>query len=114
MIKFLKRRRQIRGEVKELRRIPSLSCDSEDLLPARDCNLEQIFNSEEIAQAWETIRPALEAFELPDGTGEVNRGDRRAIFYLISYFEPQTVLEIGTHIGASTLHIAAALRKAQR
>jgi len=114
VIEFLKRRRQIRGEVKELRRIPTLGCDSEDLRHAKDCNLTEIFNSEEIAKAWETIRQSLEAFELPDGTGEVNRGDRRAIFYLISYFEPQTVLEIGSHIGASTLHIAAALHNAQR
>jgi predicted O-methyltransferase YrrM len=38
-------------------------------------------------------------------------GDRRAIFYLIRHFAPQVVLEIGTHIGASTMHIALALSR---
>ena len=111
---FIKRRRQIRREVKDLKRIPSRRCDIERLLPARDCNLEEIFNASEIAEDWEAIRPALEAFEFPNGAGEINPGDRRAIFYLISYFKRQSVLEIGTHIGASTLHIAVALQRAQR
>lgn len=53
--------------------------------------------------------PELKAFEIPDGTGGVNPGDRRAIYYLVSYFRPRSVLEVGTHIGASTVHIAAAL-----
>ena len=39
----------------------------------------------------------------------VNVGDRRAVFYLISAIKPTTVLEVGTHIGASTIHIASAL-----
>lgn len=43
-------------------------------------------------------------------TGGVNPGDRRAIYQLIRYFKPMHVLEVGTHVGASTLHIAAALR----
>jgi len=111
---FLKRRRQIRREAKDLGRIPSRRCDIERLLPARDCNLEEIFNSAVIAEAWEAIRPALDVFELPDGAGEINPGDRRAIFYLISHFKCQSVLEIGTHIGASTLNISAALQRAQR
>jgi predicted O-methyltransferase YrrM len=42
-------------------------------------------------------------------TGGVNPGDRRAIYYLIAKFKPKDVLEIGTHIGASTTCIASAL-----
>lgn len=44
-------------------------------------------------------------------TGGVNPGDRRAIYYLVRALKPVNVLEIGTHVGASTLHIAAALRQ---
>ena len=47
---------------------------------------------------------------MPDNTGGVNPGDRRAIFHLISYFKPSKILEIGTHIGASTLYMASALK----
>lgn len=44
-------------------------------------------------------------------TGGVNLGDQRAIFYLISNYKPKTVLEVGTHIGCSSVHIASALKK---
>ena len=43
--------------------------------------------------------------------GGVNPGDRQALYYLITALAPKNVLEIGTHIGASTLHIACALRQ---
>lgn len=114
MLKSLERILQIRREAAELRRIPSLGCAVERLLPAGEINLEGIFNSGEIARAWGAMRPALEVFEIPDGNGGVNPGDRMAMFYLASYFKPHSVLEIGTHIGASTVHIAAALHQAQR
>ncbi len=44
-----------------------------------------------------------------DKHGGVNPGDRRAIYTLIKELKPKSVLEIGTHIGASTLYIASAL-----
>lgn len=34
-------------------------------------------------------------------------GDRRALFYLVRAFRPTRVLEIGSHVGASTVHLAA-------
>jgi predicted O-methyltransferase YrrM len=49
------------------------------------------------------------------GTGEifggVNPGDRRALYHLIARVQPKRVLEIGTHVGASTIYIASALRR---
>jgi predicted O-methyltransferase YrrM len=42
--------------------------------------------------------------------GGINPGDRRALFYLIWALKSAKVLEIGTHIGASTLYIARALK----
>jgi predicted O-methyltransferase YrrM len=39
----------------------------------------------------------------------VNPGDRRAIFALAAYLKPRRVLEIGTHIGSSTVMLASAL-----
>jgi predicted O-methyltransferase YrrM len=44
-------------------------------------------------------------------TGGINPGDRRAAYYLIRSLKPASVLEIGTHVGASTLHIAAGLKQ---
>lgn len=110
MLGFLKRIRKIRREAGELESVPSLGCKAESLRSAEEVNLEEIFSSREIEAAWEALTPELREFAIPDGTGGVNPGDRRAIFYLVSYFEPRTVLEVGTHIGASTVYIAAALR----
>jgi predicted O-methyltransferase YrrM len=44
-------------------------------------------------------------------TAGVNSGDRRAIYHLIRALRRRRVLEIGTNVGASTLHIAAAMKR---
>jgi predicted O-methyltransferase YrrM len=111
---FLKRIGKIRREASALKSVPRLSVKVECLLPAKEIKVEEIFSSEWIETAWDAVRPGLQTFEIPDGTGGVNPGDGRAIFYLISYFKPRSVLEVGTHIGASTVHIAAALHRDQR
>ena len=51
----------------------------------------------------------MDSFNTSNFTGGVNPGDRKAIFFLIRYFKPKAVLEIGTHIGASTINIASAV-----
>ena len=40
----------------------------------------------------------------------VNPGDRQAIYKLIAGLQPTSILEIGTHIGFSTLHMAMAAK----
>jgi predicted O-methyltransferase YrrM len=69
------------------------------------------FRSPEIDQEWNGVAARLaEICPIKDGTtGGVNPGDRRALFYLVKTLRPASVLEIGSHVGASTAHIAAAL-----
>lgn len=71
--------------------------------------LDSILSSEIIKEEWDAVSRRLDALKIPDGTGGVNPGDRRAIYYLIRHLKPQRALEIGTHIGASTVHILSAL-----
>lgn len=71
------------------------------------------FNDPQAAAAWRTAEPKLHEFPIPDGTGGVNPGDRRAIFYLVRHLRARSVLEIGTHIGASTTHVASALHSVE-
>lgn len=93
-----------------LRGAESVECDSSALLNGFDANqLREVFRSPELEREWKDIRPKLEGLSITTSAGGVNPGDRRAIYYLIRYFRPQSMLEIGTHIGASTVHIAAAL-----
>jgi predicted O-methyltransferase YrrM len=100
---------QAAEEPPALESIPKLECDVTFLRYAEGLPLDEIFNSPELAAAWEGVAPIVEALDIPDATGAVNPGDRRAIFYLTSYLKPRFVLEVGTHLGASTVHIAAAL-----
>ena len=115
--KFLQRRRQIMRETLTLKRIPALPCKSESLRSLTDKDLAEILDCIETRQEWtQTEEDLIQACQIEDGkTGGVNPGDRRAVWYLIKGFGATSVLEIGTHVGASTLHIAAALQSmAQR
>jgi len=75
--------------------------------------LGQAFRSDRVDEEWRAIENEPVVMGITEKAGGVNPGDRRAIYYLVRHFRPRTVLEIGTHIGASTMHIAAALRRAQ-
>jgi predicted O-methyltransferase YrrM len=91
----------------------SCNCDplSRDLTPA---HIAQVFLSDRVHQEWRAVEDDIARLgisgEKPDA---INPGDRRAIYYLVRHLRPRSVLEIGTHLGASTVHIAAALRKVQ-
>lgn len=92
----------------DLYKIKKVNFDLQNLRKSNEINLDQIFNSQEINEFWKNTSVAIEKFGIPDGTGGVNPGDQRAIFYLISALKPKSVLEIGTHIGGSTVIIASA------
>jgi predicted O-methyltransferase YrrM len=88
------------------------SCDPGALARVDSINLADILHAPGTEASWRDARDRLSRFDIVDGTGGVNPGDRRAIYYLIHHLRPASVLEVGTHIGASTLHIAAALSAA--
>jgi predicted O-methyltransferase YrrM len=99
----------IRREMKELSRIHTLDCDARNLRPRSEVDLEELFDSHEIEMRWHQSSKQTDELAIPERRGGLNLGDRKAIFYLISKLNPSSVLEIGTHIGASTVHIASAL-----
>ena len=105
----LKRRLKVVQETWELQRLPKPACKADALLPVENIKREAIFASTEIEREWEVAAERIQSLEIPEGTGGVNPGDRRAVFYLVCHFRPCSILEIGTHVGASTLHMAAAL-----
>ena len=105
----LKRSLGIRRETKELMSIQQLECDVRNLRSISQTNLRDLFDSNQIEKMWSDSIKQTDSFAIPDGTGGVNPGDRKAIYYLISALNPSSVLEIGTLIGASTLNISSAL-----
>lgn len=106
---FLRRLLQIRNARKELDAIDAIACDASALRACGQISADAIFRDAAGQSAWQRAEADLAKFAIPDGTGGVNPGDRRAIFHLVHHFRPVSVLEIGTHIGASTVHIATAL-----
>jgi cephalosporin hydroxylase len=66
-----------------------------------------------ITAEWPVISSQVDQIVLIEdmATAGVNPSDRRAIYHLIRALRPRRVLEIGTNVGASTLHIAAAMKR---
>jgi predicted O-methyltransferase YrrM len=99
----------VRRETKALSRTPRLECDTRKLRLRSEIDLSELFDSHEIQTRWDQSSKKTEQLAIPERRGGLNVGDRRALYYLISSLNPSSVLEIGTHIGASTLHIASAM-----
>ena len=104
---------KIQKERVELHLVPKQPADAAEHLrrSLSQTELRQLLSANERGTEWRELEPELArtigTANLPGG---VNPGDRRAIFSLLRSLAPQSVLEIGTHVGASTIHIIAALR----
>ena len=109
MYRVLERRRNVRG----LRREPPRSLDQTDtaaFLNVRDLGLDDIFENSDCVVQWQESSARLDTISISASAGGVNPGDRRALYQLISHMQPSRVLEVGTHIGASTVYLADAMR----
>jgi len=78
--------------------------------------IANFFCSPEIDQQWNAMAARLaDVCQIEDlKTGGVNPGDRRALFYIVKALKPANLLEIGSHVGASTVHIGAAMAPGSR
>lgn len=97
----------------ELSRINRLTCDSQPLARVCQINLDTVFQSDVYRQELEVFEKEIDLLSIPQEAGGVNPGDRHAIYSLVRHLQPRLVLEVGTHIGASTICIATALRTMQ-
>jgi predicted O-methyltransferase YrrM len=85
--------------------------DTENLAVLESSQIAAIFRSHQIDQQWNALSARLaDLCQIEDlKTWGVNPGDRRALFYVVKALQPASILEIGTHVGASTVHIGAAM-----
>jgi len=102
---------RLQKEAKQLSTIQKIGCSTDNLRGVSNLSLRDIFSSYKIDDIWFDSEKEIKQFNIPDNAGGVNPGDQRAIYYLINAINPISVLEVGTHIGASTIHIASALHK---
>lgn len=98
---------------KDMSFAPRLDFPLASLKSADSFSPDAAWNDPQIARAWaqdfDMIRMLVRDEDLHGG---VNPGDRRAIYCLIRALRPKNVLEIGTHIGMSSVFIARALASA--
>jgi predicted O-methyltransferase YrrM len=93
-----------------LSRMAPEACDAAALGQVNRVWLAKALAAPAVDAEWPTVAEEIGSFQITTSAGGVNPGDRRALYYLIRALRPARVLEVGTHIGASTVHIAAALR----
>jgi predicted O-methyltransferase YrrM len=96
---------QIRSETRSLAALPVKFCAVEHLRT----DVPDI-TALELTSEWSAVQEQLDKLKVGDKAGAVNPGDRRAIYYLTRALKPKSVLEVGTHLGASTAMFALALR----
>ena len=98
-------------ELNELRSLPTTKCNADSLSKITGEKLSQIFLNEKIQIEWENDASKISSLKIPDMAGGVNSGDRRALYFLVRMLKPASILEIGTHIGSSTIAIALSALK---
>lgn len=98
-------------DASSLRSQPRLIFDSKCLRLASTVNLKGILEDRHAADAYaKDHKDITELYESGEIRGGVNPGDRRAIYHLVFGLAANNVLEVGTHVGASTTYIARALK----
>ncbi|CAH2405806.1 O-methyltransferase [Mesorhizobium escarrei] len=97
---------------RNLRVQPPLPFPNLNLRSRSEIDIPAMMNDSRIASDFAEDHARIsEAYGAGEISGGVNPGDRRALYHLIARFKPHNILEIGTHVGASTLYIAAAARR---
>lgn len=104
---------RIEANRRELDRVATIPCDAGNLesfygpFDRDELNPNELLKflmiSQGLMHEWSGAEKIIEKWSIPDRSGGVNPGDRQAIFHLVRYLKPVSILEIGTHIGSSTI-----------
>lgn len=100
----------LRDQIK-LNLAPQQNFEAGALNPATTSRmLDEIFADPAREKSWDAaLQKVTSVYGRTTAMGGVNPGDRRALYYLVHASQPQNLLEVGTHIGASTMFLAEAL-----
>lgn len=109
---LINRRRSIRDQSRQLKEIARLPIEADALRCVTRRELSDRLDCARTHEEWSrTETDLLDGCPIKDQISDgVNPGDRRALWYLVKSFAARSVLEVGTNVGASTFHLAAALK----
>jgi predicted O-methyltransferase YrrM len=103
--------KDIRAEQAILSNLPRAEIDTSRLGKIDKGEIERILTEPKLHEEWLVAKEIDQLILIEDmKTGGVNPGDRRALYYFVRALDLKHVLEIGTNVGASTIHIAAAMK----
>ena len=94
--------------------ISRTECDISSCADVSLIDPNKIFDRDACDREWVISGAFLLNLAIPASAWGVNPGDRRALFHLVRRLSCMKVLEIGTHIGASTAYISSALAATAR
>lgn len=88
-----------------------IELNTENLATSSAVDIDGFMLSHEAESSWamDSLR-IRQTFGDHERRGGINPGERRALYYFVRSLKPKTVLEIGTFVGASTLHIGMAMK----
>jgi predicted O-methyltransferase YrrM len=92
--------------------VPKQQCEPGAAGKVQTVDLSTLFLGADLQREWQRVAILVENLGISDESQGVNPGDRRALYYLVRHLRPRGILEIGTHVGASTVHLAIALADA--
>lgn len=98
-------------EKKRLAALPRAVCDTSALGVFTASWLTETFADGRINADWDEDGRQIAGLDLPEMTGGANPGDCRALYHLVRRLKPQRILEIGTHLGCSTVTQAMAVAR---
>lgn len=101
---------EISREHDRIESVETLACDASALRVLNEPLLREWLNRD-LGAEWRAVEQKLSQAGFGSRSGAVNPGDQRAIYHLVRGLQPQSVLEVGTHVGASTSTLALALQK---
>ncbi len=99
---------------KKLNKIPNIHCDIRNLAALSDYNISDALNNNSLLLSWEEDKKIISNFNIPKMSGGINPGDQKAIYFLIKHFGFQKILEVGTHLGSSTVASALAIKSSDK
>jgi predicted O-methyltransferase YrrM len=86
------------------------SIDTENIIKILKFDLNKITIDKKNEYNWINVLPKLRKLEIGKNSGGISRIDQEILYKLIKGYNQKKVLEIGTHIGNSTVAIAMALK----
>ena len=113
IVKFGRSRIKNLLQISALNKVKSIESNTSNLRAVSANEIRGIFADESLEADWhEANRQINSVIQVGHiGAGGVNKGDRRALYYLARHFRFESFLEVGTNIGTSTRSIAKALEK---